>query len=91
MYQNLLYPLVAFAVLLFSGMHRIDEGHIGIYSRGGRQLEGTTESGLNFAIPILTKVHMMQVTVQTDTVKDIPCGTSGGVMIKFDKIEVVNR
>jgi len=34
---------------------------------------------------------MMQVTVQTDTVKNIPCGTSGGVMIKFDKIEVVNR
>jgi len=53
--------------------------------------DGTSEPGLNFCIPILTKVNMMQVTVQTDTVKNIPCGTSGGVMIKFDKIEVVNR
>ena len=24
-------------------------------------------------------------------IKDIPCGTSGGVMINFEKIEVVNR
>jgi hypothetical protein len=28
--------------------------------------------------------------MQTDEVKNIPCGTSGGVVIYFDKIEVVN-
>ena len=33
----------------------------------------------------------VQVTVQTDAVSGIPCGTSGGVMINFDKVEVVNR
>jgi hypothetical protein len=33
----------------------------------------------------------VQVTVQTDRVRDIPCGTAGGVMIHFDAIEVVNR
>jgi len=54
-------------------------------------LEGIAEPGLNMAFPFLTKTYQVQVTVQTDTVKDIPCGTSGGVMIKFDKIEVVNR
>lgn len=31
-----------------------------------------------------------QVTLQTDEVKNVPCGTSGGVMIYFDRIEVVN-
>jgi len=30
------------------------------------------------------------VTLQTDEVKNVPCGTSGGVMIYFDRIEVVN-
>jgi hypothetical protein len=34
---------------------------------------------------------MIQVTLQTDDVRNIPCGTSGGVMIAFEKIEVVNR
>ena len=31
------------------------------------------------------------MTLQTDTVRNIPCGTSAGVTITFDKIEVVNR
>lgn len=31
-----------------------------------------------------------QITLQTDEVKNVPCGTSGGVMIYFDRIEVVN-
>lgn len=32
----------------------------------------------------------LQITLQTDEVKNVPCGTSGGVMIYFDRIEVVN-
>lgn len=31
-----------------------------------------------------------QVTLQSDEVKNVPCGTSGGVMIYFDRVEVVN-
>jgi len=33
----------------------------------------------------------VQTTVQTDKVTKIPCGTSGGTMITFDRIEVVNQ
>jgi erlin len=32
----------------------------------------------------------LQITLQTDEIKNVPCGTSGGVMIFFDRIEVVN-
>lgn len=42
-------------------------------------------------IPFITKYHQVQVTLQTDQVMNIPCGTSSGVMLNFDKIEVVNR
>ena len=28
--------------------------------------------------------------MQSDEVKNVPCGTSGGVMLHFDRIEVVN-
>ncbi len=41
-------------------------------------------------IPFLTSYKSVQTTMQTDEVKNIPCGTSGGVVIYFDKIEVVN-
>merc|ERR1719240_230564 len=29
--------------------------------------------------------------VQTDAVRSIPCGTSGGVVLNFEQVEVVNR
>merc|ERR1719273_866536 len=41
-------------------------------------------------LPFLTTVRNIQTTLQTDEVKNVPCGTSGGVMIYFDRIEVVN-
>lgn len=41
-------------------------------------------------IPVLTGYRSVQITLQTDEVKNVPCGTSGGVMIYFDRIEVVN-
>merc|ERR1719295_2583556 len=41
-------------------------------------------------IPFITSVRNIQTTLQTDEVKNMPCGTSGGVMIYFDRIEVVN-
>merc|ERR1719481_688164 len=41
-------------------------------------------------LPFLTSVRNIQTTLQTDEVKNVPCGTSGGVMIYFDRIEVVN-
>lgn len=78
-------------LLLASGMHRIKEGHVGVYFRGGKLLPGTTEAGYNFMLPVITSVEEVQTTVQTDKVTDIPCGTSGGVVIIFGKIEVVNQ
>ncbi|KAH0459330.1 hypothetical protein IEQ34_012144 [Dendrobium chrysotoxum] len=40
-------------------------------------------------LPLVTQFEPIQVTIQTDLVRDIPCGTKGGVMISFDKIEVL--
>ena len=44
--------------------------------------------------PLASRYQMLtpyvQVTLQSDEVKNVPCGTSGGVMIYFDRVEVVN-
>ena len=40
---------------------------------------------MHFRLPYLTRFEEVQVTVQTDSVSSIPCGTSGGVMINFGK------
>eukprot|EP00995_Heteronema_vittatum_P010102 NODE_551_length_1303_cov_112.351675_g398_i0.p1 GENE.NODE_551_length_1303_cov_112.351675_g398_i0~~NODE_551_length_1303_cov_112.351675_g398_i0.p1 ORF type:complete len:166 (+),score=58.61 NODE_551_length_1303_cov_112.351675_g398_i0:57-500(+) len=70
--------------------HTVPEGHIGLYWRFSALMPETSEPGLHLHMPFVTRVADLQVTMQTDTVRDIPCGTSGGVMIYFDKIEVVN-
>lgn len=73
------------------GVHQISEGHVGIYWRGGALLKEIAYPGYHVKIPFITSVSEVQITVQSDSVNSIPCGTSGGVMIHFDKIEVVNR
>ena len=49
-----------------------------------------TPPGFHLKSP-LTSVVAVQTSMQTDRVTKIPCGTSGGVMIEFERIEVVNR
>ena len=85
---SLLLVLICF---LFSGIHKIEEGHVGIYYRNGVLSPSLSSPGYNIMIPLITSVSSVQISVQTDQVTEIPCGTSGGVMIYFDKIEVVNR
>lgn len=65
-------------------------GYVGVYYRGGALLEQTSQPGYHLLIPFITSFRAIQITLQTDEVKNVPCGTSGGVMIYFDRIEVVN-
>lgn len=91
MVEKFVIIFTAIAVLLGMGAHRIDEGHLGVYYRGGALLETTNSPGYNFMIPLITSVHQVQTTIQTDEIRNIPCGTSGGVVIYFDRVEVVNQ
>ncbi|OWM89471.1 hypothetical protein CDL15_Pgr024219 [Punica granatum] len=74
-----------------SVLHQVPEGHVGVYWRGGALLKTITDPGFHLKLPLITQYEPVQVTLQTDLVTDIPCGTKGGVMITFEKIEVVNR
>jgi len=84
--------IVGVALVLFfnSALHRIEEGHVAVYYRGGALLDSIAQPGFHMMLPFLTSHKIIQTTLQTDEVKNVPCGTSGGVMIYFDRIEVVN-
>ncbi|ESP03810.1 hypothetical protein LOTGIDRAFT_211937 [Lottia gigantea] len=82
---------VALAIFLNFSIHKIEEGHVGVYYRGGALLSSTSEPGYHFMLPFLTTFRSVQTTLQTDEVKNVPCGTSGGVIIYFERIEVVNK
>ncbi|MFH4983985.1 hypothetical protein AB6A40_010694 [Gnathostoma spinigerum] len=88
---HLAAAITAFTVVLFSiSLHHIEEGYVGVYYRGGALLSRVSHPGYHLMFPFLTTVKSVQVTLQTDEAKNVPCGTSGGVMIFFDRIEVVN-
>ncbi|XP_030059057.1 erlin-1 isoform X1 [Microcaecilia unicolor] len=77
-------------LVLHSAIHKIEEGHLAVYYRGGALLNNPCGPGYHIMFPFLTSYRSVQTTLQTDEVKNVPCGTSGGVMIYFDRIEVVN-
>jgi regulator of protease activity HflC (stomatin/prohibitin superfamily) len=82
-----------FSSLLFasSSLLFVPEGHVAVYFRGGRLLQKTAGPGFHTALPLVTRVELVQTTVQTDKVRNIPCGTKGGTIIEFEKVEVVNQ
>uniref|UniRef100_A0A8C9ZZJ6 Erlin-1 n=1 Tax=Sander lucioperca TaxID=283035 RepID=A0A8C9ZZJ6_SANLU len=78
------------AIMLHSSIHKVEEGHLAVYYRGGALLTSPNGPGYHIMLPFITTYRSVQTTLQTDEIKNVPCGTSGGVMIYFDRIEVVN-
>ena len=64
---------------------------MGIYKRLGVLQKGLSNPGFHFRIPFLENYIEMKVSIQTDVVKNIPCGTSNGTLVYFERVEVVNK
>uniref|UniRef100_A0AAR2KJJ8 Band 7 domain-containing protein n=1 Tax=Pygocentrus nattereri TaxID=42514 RepID=A0AAR2KJJ8_PYGNA len=60
---------------LFSSVHKIEEGHTGVYYRGGALLTTTSGPGFHLMLPFITTFKSVQTTLQTDEVKNVPCGS----------------
>ena len=58
--------------------------------RGGALQTAVSPPGYHLMIPFVTQMANVQTTLQTDTVTNIPCGTSGGVMIYFGKHQLLS-
>lgn len=73
------------------GFHEVSEGYVGLYKRFGVLQKKLAEPGYHFSIPLVEEFIEIKVSIQTDVVKNVPCGTSNGTLVYFDKIEVVNK
>jgi regulator of protease activity HflC (stomatin/prohibitin superfamily) len=52
---------------------------------------GLLQPGFHFYNPITTSIQLIETRPQTDVVTGISCGTSDGVPIKIDKVEIGNQ
>ena len=89
---GLIFAAVAiYGALMLSGFHKVREGYVGIYKNFGVLQKSLTEPGIHFRIPFYQEFIEMNLLIQTDVVTNIPCGTSNGTMVYFNKVEVVNK
>ena len=88
-FNRLLFTIIG-AFCLYSSIHRIPLGHVGVYTRGGALLPGTTHPGYNLKLPFLTTHEKMEVRAQTDHLDFVPCGSSEGATVHLN-IKVVNK
>uniref|UniRef100_A0A672FCY0 Erlin-1 n=1 Tax=Salarias fasciatus TaxID=181472 RepID=A0A672FCY0_SALFA len=76
------------AIMLHSSIHKIEEGHLAVYYRGGALLTSPNGPGYHIMLPFITTYRSVQVKViYLYLLFKFSCG---GVMIYFDRIEVVN-
>lgn len=51
------------SAIVFNGLHIVEEGHVGIYFRGGALLSTISEPGYHLKLPLITHFENVQVTV----------------------------
>ncbi|KAK3241564.1 hypothetical protein CYMTET_48680 [Cymbomonas tetramitiformis] len=81
---------ILFYVCAHSFLFQVEEGHVGLYFRGGRLLDTAVGPGLYLHLPYLTRMVNVNVRLQTDVIRKVPCGTKDGIMSEFERVEVVN-
>jgi regulator of protease activity HflC (stomatin/prohibitin superfamily) len=89
--QTVLLAVVVYVAALLSGFHEVKEGYVGLYKTLGVLQPELSEPGFHLRIPFYEEFIEMKVSIQTDVVTNIPCGTSNGTLVYFDKVEVVNK
>ena len=83
--------ILIYAIAFFLGFYTIREGEVGLIKQFGVLKKDLKEPGIHFRILGYQEVIKINLMIQTDIVQKVPCGTSNGLLVVFDKIEVVNR
>ncbi|VDL73194.1 unnamed protein product [Nippostrongylus brasiliensis] len=93
----LLGVFAGLSIITMLSLHHIEEGHVGVYFRGGALLTKVSAPGYHLMVPFVTTYKSVQVTLQTDEAKNVPCGTSGvydivkNYTVDYDKPLIFNK
>ena len=79
----------AVVAIVFSGLHKVDEGNVGVYYKNGALLEDFSYPGVHYMIPVITDVHQIYIRSETATINRIVSVTKDGIQNTFDGIQVI--
>lgn len=84
--------LIAFILgMVFSTIHYIDEGYIGIYYKYGALMDSYTGPGMHNMAPFVTTVQQIKIRPDTDTLSTTEAITKDGIQIQFEDVQVISR
>ena len=81
--------VIIFLVMIFSPLHKIDEGHVGVYYKNGALLEDFSYPGVHYMIPVVSEVHQVYIRSETATIARIVSVTKDGIQNRFEDIQVI--
>ena len=67
--------IVMAIVSLAASLHSVEEGHVGVYYRGGALLETYSMPGYSTMMPFLASMEEVSTMLHTDKIDNVPCGT----------------
>ena len=73
---------------VISALHRIHEGHVGVYFKYGALMEELTQPGVHWMQPFVTEVVALRITPETKTMDPMVCTTQDGVRNVFRDVQV---
>jgi len=77
--------------ILLSGIHSVREGQVGIYYQLGSLTNEISNPGLHLKYPWPISIHAnVDIRPQTDQISQVMCGTSDGLNLVFESIDVGN-
>ena len=79
--------LVGLACVI-SALHRIKEGHVGVYYKNGALLEDISQPGIHWMQPFVTEVVPIRLIPETTTMEPMICTTQDGVRNVFRDVQV---
>ena len=85
------FAFIALCVTIGNSAHKIREGTIGIYYRGGALQEKFSLPGIQFTVPFITDIERIKIRPRTDTLPPLKTITKDGIQNTFNNVQVISE
>ena len=87
---TVVFCVFAIAILMGTSAHKIMQGEIGIYFKGGALQDKVTQPGIHFAMPFITEIQRIKIRPRTDKLPAITTITKDGITNNFHDVQVIS-
>ena len=88
---TIFFCVVAILVAMADSGHKIMEGTVGIYFKGGALQDHVNHPGIHFTTPFITDIQRIKIRPRTDTMAPIRTVTKDGIQNTFNNVQVISE